>query len=152
MLAVGVAVAACGNDPYPGADTERKVVYLPFAEPPKTLDPQVAYSTTDHVVTGAVYDRLLEYHFLERPYRLIPGLARSVPSLEPRAGGHVAYRFDLRDDLRFTDDPCFALGGAGRATRQIPAAERAFSLMRIAAPPVDRPVGATFSHGVHFQD
>src|SRR5204863_720288 len=100
VLAVGMAVAACGNDPYPGADTDRKIVYLPFSEPPKTLDPQVAYSTTDHVVTGAVHDRLLEYHFLDRPYHLIPGLALAVPTPEPRAGGHVVYRCDLCDDVR----------------------------------------------------
>jgi len=152
VLAVGMAVAACGNDPYPGADTDRKVVYLPFSEPPKTLDPQVAYSTTDHVVTGAVHDRLLEYHFLDRPYRLIPGLALAVPTPEPRAGGHVVYRFDLRDDVRFVEDPCFALGGAGRRTRTVVADDVAFALMRIADPLVDSPVGSTFAHVVGFQE
>ena len=80
ILATSVVVAACGNDPYPGADSGKKVVYLAFDSPPKTLDPQVAYTTTDHVVTGAVNDRLLEYDYLARPYRLIPGLVRSVPA------------------------------------------------------------------------
>lgn len=149
-LAASLGVAACGNDPYPGAESDRKIVYVAFSEPPKTLDPQVAYSTADHAVTGAVYDRLLEYHYLERPYRLIPGLARAVPAAEPRAGRHVAYRFDLRDDLLFADDPCFALGGAGRTTRQVLAADVAFSLMRIADPGVDSPVASSFAHVVGF--
>jgi ABC-type transport system substrate-binding protein len=152
ILAAVLAGAACGNDPYPGADAARKVVYLAFSEAPKTLDPQVAYSTADHVVTGAVYDRLLEYHFLERPYRLIPGLVREVPSPETRGDGHVVYRFELRDDLQFADDPCFALGGAGRTTRRVTADDVAFALMRIADPAVDSPVASTFAHVVGFQD
>jgi ABC-type transport system substrate-binding protein len=151
-LVAGVAVVACGNDPYPGHDEEQKVLYLAFSEPPKTLDPQVAYATTDHVVTGPVYDKLLEYHLLERPYRLIPGLARAVPTPEPRPGGHVAYRFELRDDLEFADDPCFAIGGPGRTTRKVVADDVAFALMRIGDPLVDSPVGSTFAHVVGFQE
>jgi ABC-type transport system substrate-binding protein len=152
VVALAILVAACSNNPYPGADAERKVGYLAFSEAPKTLDPQVAYSTADHLVTGAVYDRLLEYHFLERPYRLIPGLARDVPAPEPRADGHVVYRFELREDLQFADDPCFALGGAGRTTRRVTAEDVAFALMRIADPAVDSPVASTFAHVVGFQD
>jgi len=151
-IAVAMGIAACGNDPYPGEDSDRKVLYLPFSEPPKTLDPQVAYSTSDHVVTGAVYDRLLEYHYLDRPYRLIPALARAVPSLEARDNGHVVYRFDLREDLLFADDACFALGAPGRSTRQVVADDVAFALMRIADPLVDSPVGTTFEHVVGFQE
>jgi oligopeptide transport system substrate-binding protein len=151
-LAASVAGAACGNDPYPGAETDAKIVYLAFSEAPKTLDPQVAYSTADHAVTGAVYDRLLEYHYLDRPYRLIPGLLREVPVPAPRADRHVVYRFDLRDDLRFADDPCFALGGDGRTTRQVLAADVAFSLRRIGDPAVDSPVGSSFAHVVGFAD
>jgi ABC-type transport system substrate-binding protein len=152
LALAAVAVAACSNDPYPGADADRKVVYLNFSEAPKTLDPQVAYSTSDHVVTGAVYERLLEYHFLDRPYRLIPGIAVAVPTPEPRAGGRVAYRFDLRDDVEYADDPCFALGGAGRTTRRVVADDVAFALARIADPLVESPVGSTFAHVVGFQD
>lgn len=151
-LAASVAGVACGNDPYPGPETDRKIVYVAFEQAPKTLDPQVAYSTADHIVTGAVYDRLLEYHYLERPYRLIPGLLRDVPAPQPRSDGHVVYRFDLRDDLRFVDDPCFALGGAGRTTRQVLAEDVAFSLMRIADPATDSPVASSFAHVVGFGD
>jgi ABC-type transport system substrate-binding protein len=152
ILAATVTVAACGNDPYPGADSGKKVVYLAFDSPPKTLDPQVAYTTTDHVVTGAVNDRLLEYAYLTRPYQLIPGIAREIPTPEPRADGHVLYRFHLRDDVRFVDDPCFGLGEPGRTTRAATAADVAFALMRIADPQVNSPVGSTFAHVVGFDE
>jgi len=151
VVLVGIAIG-CGNDPYPDADATKKIVYSAFSEPPKTLDPQVAYSTTDHVVTGAVYDKLLEYAFLERPYRLIPGLAREVPEPRPLPDGRVAYRFRLREDLLFEDDPCFALGAPGRTTRQVVAADVAFALMRIADPAVDSPVGSSFARVVGFRD
>src|SRR5690606_31462869 len=126
--------AACTNNPYPEADDHRKVLYAPFSEPPKTLDPAVAYSTADHIVTGKVYDTLLEYHYLKRPYELIPGLAEVVPEPEEQADGSVRYRFVLRPDLWFQKDPCFGLSGG--ETRRIVADDVAFELMRIADPVV----------------
>src|SRR5690348_1601019 len=89
-LAALLLVPGCTNDPYPDADRDKKVLYSSFSEAPKTLDPAVAYTTAEHVVTGSVYDTLLEYHFLKRPYELIPGLAEAVPTPEAQANGqHV---------------------------------------------------------------
>ena len=79
-LAIGAAaLGACTNNPYPDEDASKKVVYNTFVEAPKTLDPAVAYTTSAHAITGNIYDTLLEYHFLKRPYTLIPGLATEVP-------------------------------------------------------------------------
>ncbi len=137
-------LAACTNDPYPEEDATRKLLYVEFATPPKTLDPAVAYSVVDHSITGPVYETLLEYHFLLRPYTLIPGIATRIPEARPLPDGRVAYRFELRDDLLFQDDPCFALGGEQRTTRPVRAADVAFQLMRIADPEVTSPVVTTF--------
>src|SRR5689334_8100107 len=105
LLGAGAAVlVACTNNPYPNADEAAKALYVAFAQAPKTLDPQVAYTVIDHSVLGNVFDSLLEYAYLERPYRLIPGLAEAVPEPEPRPDGHVVYRFTLRPDLRFQTD------------------------------------------------
>ena len=143
-LLAPLALSACTNDPYPASDAGSKVFYQPFDEPPKTLDPQVAYSVVDHMVIGNVYDTLLEYHYLKRPYTLIPGQAEAVP--EARAEGRgVVYRFRLRPDLLFQDDPCFALGGADRRTRTVDAADALFALERIADPEVNSPVLETFA-------
>jgi ABC-type transport system substrate-binding protein len=133
-------LAGCTNNPYPDEDATRKIEYLAFQEPPKTLDPAVSYTTTDQVVIGPIYDTLLEYDYLARPYRLIPGLARDIP--EPkRRGDRVVYHFRLRDDLLFQDDSCFA----PRRTRQVTAADVAFSLMRVADPLVNSPVASFFA-------
>lgn len=151
VLAVSLVLGvACTNNPYPEKDDGKKVLYAQYHEPPKTLDPAVAYSTNDHVVTGKVYDTLLEYHYLKRPYELIPALAEAVPEPQERADGSTAYRFVLREDLWFQEDPCFSLSGG--ETRRILAQDFAFELMRIADPAVNSPVIDPFSNVRGFRD
>jgi ABC-type transport system substrate-binding protein len=135
-----VLAAACSNDPYPPEPAGTRTLYVPFAEAPKTLDPQVAYSVYDHDVLVNVYETALEYHYLRRPYELIPALVSDVPKPEPQPGGAVAYRFRIRRDVHFAADPCFRDG-----TRELRASDFAFSLMRIADPKVGSPVTATFA-------
>jgi ABC-type transport system substrate-binding protein len=144
-LAIGfAALVACTNNPYPDEDSTRKILYSDIAEPPRTLDPAVAYSTADHAVTGPVYETLLEYHFLKRPYMLIPGIATRVPEARPLPHQRVAYRFALREDLLFQDDDCFALSGEGLTTRPVRADDVVFQLMRLVDPEVNSPVVTTF--------
>lgn len=143
-LWVLVCLAACSNNPYPGADSDKKILYTSFSEPPKTLDPAVSYNTNEHVFTAQIMDTLVEYHYLERPYRLIPGLAREVPSPEAIDGTRVRYRFQLRDGLRFQDDACFELSQGSAAGRKIVAADVAFQLMRLADPDINSPVYQSF--------
>ncbi|MCU0669464.1 MAG: hypothetical protein MUF70_08945 [Myxococcota bacterium] len=115
----GLALAACSNDPYPGADGGARVLYVPYAEAPKTLDPQVAYSVYDHEVTANLYETALEYHYLKRPYELIPALVKEVPVPEPRRDGRIVYRFEVRRGMRYAADPCFALGAPGAQQRDV---------------------------------
>ncbi len=140
------AVVGCSNNPYPESDAHKKVVYDHFDEPPKTLDPAVAYTTAEHEVTGNVFDTLVEYHYLKRPYELIPALAQQVPKGEELADGKVRYVFELRPELVYQDDPCFALSGPGKRTRAISAHDFEFELMRIADPEVNSPVAEPFGN------
>jgi ABC-type transport system substrate-binding protein len=152
LALAGALALACTNNPYPDADARRGVYYTSFVEAPRTLDPAVSYTTNEHAITGNVYATLLEYHYLKRPYELIPGLAVAVPAAEPRAGGRVAYRFDLRAGALYQDDDSFARGGEGRRTREVVAEDVAFQLMRIADPAVNSPVIEPFSNLVGFRE
>jgi ABC-type transport system substrate-binding protein len=143
VLAASVTVA-CTNDPYPSEDKGARVLFVPYAQAPKTLDPQVGYSVYDHEVNANVYETLLEYHYLKRPYELIPALAIAVPAPQPLADGRVAYHFELRRGVLFARDPCFTLDGDGRDQRELVAADFVFALQRIADPKVGSPVLATF--------
>ena len=151
-LGACMAAAGCTNNPYPQADRDQKVLYSSFHDPPKTLDPAVAYTTAEHVITGNVYDTLLEYHYLARPYRLIPGLAVSVPKGQDLPDGKQIYRFQLRPGVLFHTDPCFPPDAAGRRTREVTAADLAFALARIADPAVNSPVIGSFAQIEGFAD
>jgi ABC-type transport system substrate-binding protein len=151
-LAGCLAVLGCTNNPYPDADRDEKVLYSSFNEAPKTLDPAVAYSTAEHIITGNVYDTLLEYHYLERPYRLIPGLAEAVPEPRQTPDGRQAYRFKIRQGVLFHADPCFAASQPGRQTREVTAADFAFALARVADPAVNSPVISSFAQVLGFAD
>ena len=72
------------------------MLYSSFREAPRSLDPAVAYDTGAHAITGSVYDTLLEYHYLKRPYELIPGLATDLPTQRPGQAGYTVYGFSLR--------------------------------------------------------
>ena len=154
-LAVGfglLGLGGCGNNPYPGADDTLKVRYGALPETPKTLDPAVSYTTLEHAITANVYDTLLEYHYLKRPYELIPGLASEVPEPRELWGGRVSYLFRVRPGVRFAEDPCFELGEPGTKTREVLAGDFAFELERIADPAVTSPVIATFAKIEGFRE
>ena len=152
LLAACLLLPGCGNNPYPEADKDKKVLYSSFNEAPKTLDPAVAYTTAEHVITGNVYDTLLEYHFLDRPYRLIPGLALDVPKPEEGPEGRQTYRFRIRPGILFHADPCFPPDAGGRRTREVTAADFAFALARIADPAVNSPVISSFAEVLGFKE
>ena len=77
LLATG-----CGkvwNEPYPAADAARNIYYSAFVERPKHLDPAVSYAEDEGRFTQQVYEPPLQYHYLERPYRLVPLTAAEMP-------------------------------------------------------------------------
>ncbi len=151
-VCVILALMGCTNDPYPSADHQKKILYTSFTEAPKTLDPAVAYTTAASVVTGNVFDTLVEYHYRIRPFKLIGGLAKKLPVGEPTGDGRTVYRFELRDGIEYHEDPCFPPNPelAGRRTRGVRASDVAFELMRIADPKINSPVVSNFKVVIGF--
>ncbi len=147
-LACGWLCAACNNSPYPESDARLAIRYRAQTSVPKTLDPAISYDASTHQILVNLYEPPLEYHYLKRPYQLIPGLLLEVPRPEARPGGRVRYALQLRPDLRFQDDPCFeALGSAlpGERTRALVASDLAFAIARHADPEVASPVAEIFA-------
>lgn len=140
--------SSCSNTPYPGVDSELgNIYYSSFREPPKNLDPQVSYTTSDGLFLTLCYERLLGYRYLERPVELIPELAVEVPKAEPLTGpgGEVVgirYPFEIHSGVHFIDDPCFP-GGKGR---ELKASDLEFVFKRVADPAVNCPVFQSFSY------
>lgn len=67
---------ACGegvwNNPYPAGDDEKNILYSSFDSRPKHLDPVRSYSANEYAIIGNIYEPPLQYHYLKRPYTLVP--------------------------------------------------------------------------------
>jgi hypothetical protein len=56
-------------------------LYSSFAERPKHLDPARAYSSNEYTFIAQIYEPPLQYHYLKRPYQLIPLTASQMPQV-----------------------------------------------------------------------
>lgn len=144
VLASALALSGCDNNPYADNSVDRKVIYTTFVQAPRTLDPAVAYTTAANAIVSAVYDPLLQYHFLKRPYELIGALATEVPRAELRDDGGTTYVFRLRQGLHFAEDESFGAFTDGIVTREVTARDAMFALQRLADPVVGSPVISNF--------
>ncbi len=131
LLVLTSLLSACGrdwNNPYPGEGGEASVVYSAFAERPKHLDPARSYSSNEVEFTGQIYEPPLQYHFLKRPYTLIPLTAAGVPvpAFYDQAGQRLpddapsaliarsVYEIRIRPGILYQPHPAFARDEAGR--------------------------------------
>ncbi len=137
LLASGLT--ACGNSPYPPGAAEANTLYTAFTErSPRHLDPVASYWNQDTPYTHSIYEPLLAYHYLKRPYTLIPRLALAVPEpvfkdAQGRTLGADApdarvaesvYEIDIRPGVRFQPHPAFARDAQGRFRYHGPHAEK----------------------------
>src|SRR5215813_578112 len=117
-----VVLSACTNNPYRSSEAGRNIYYDTFHEEPKHLDPARAYSSDEYLFINQIYEPVVQYHYLQRPYTLVPLTAMSVPSpqlydndgqlLPPDARdedvAHVVYEIKLRPGVQYQDHPSFA--------------------------------------------
>lgn len=125
------SLAGCGqpwNAPYPAAEVESNVLYAAFTDRPKHLDPAQSYTDDEITFTAQIYEPPLQYHYLKRPYELIPGTLEQVP--QPRffdaqgrelpadapveAIAESVYELRLLRGIRYQPHPAFALDGEGK--------------------------------------
>ncbi len=121
-------VAASWNNPYPEEDAGKNILYSAFRERPKTFDPARAYSSNEYLFIAQIYEPPFQYHYLKRPYTLIPLTADSVPApvyLDrqgrrlPRHAASAAiafsvYEIRIRPGILYQPHPAFARDADGR--------------------------------------
>jgi hypothetical protein len=81
-LAAALLLSACDatwNDPYPAADAGGNVLYTAFTDRPKHLDPAQSYTEDEITFTAQIYEPPLQYHYLRRPYELVPATVERLP-------------------------------------------------------------------------
>jgi oligopeptide transport system substrate-binding protein len=93
----------------------------------RTFDPARAADVASAQAVSRVYEGLLQYAYLDRPYRVEPLLAEALPEVSPDG---LIYTFQIRRGIHFQDDPCFtASGGRGR---ELAAEDFIYSIKRLA--------------------
>lgn len=128
---LAVLVCACSgnpwNSPYPAADAEKNILYAAFAERPKHLDPVQSYSSNEILFTAQIYEPPLQYHYLKRPYELIPATATKMPEVHyfdekgARLGDNVdagqiaftIYEISIKSGIHYQPHPAFARDSQG---------------------------------------
>jgi oligopeptide transport system substrate-binding protein len=117
VLALGAVVGCSDGVDEPASTTaadepaaSQKVFYGLRRSAHKNLDPIKQFDQASSEILMNVYDTLLTYHYLKRPYELVPLLLEKMPEKQPDG---VTYTFTLKKGVHFSDDECFA-GGKGR--------------------------------------
>lgn len=124
-----VALSACSDhmaSPHPAGAAAENALYTAFTgRSPKTLDPTSSYSSDETPFTHHIYEPPLQYHYLKRPYELIPSSLAAVPQpVWLNAQGkpvhkaeHAAfseYTLVLKPHIAFAPHPALAVDAAGK--------------------------------------
>ena len=125
-------LTSCGdgtwNNPYSAAEKYQNTFYSAFSLRPKHLDPAQSYSSNEVVFTGQIYEPPLQYHYLKRPYTLVPLSATEVPRpyFENAQGQRLpddapreqiafsVYEIHIRPGIRYQPHPAFAKDANGQ--------------------------------------
>jgi ABC-type transport system substrate-binding protein len=125
-------LTACGdawNNPYPAREAAENVLYSAFIDRPKHLDPALCYTEDEYAFITQIYAPPLQYHYLKRPYALVPAMAERVPEPEfyDAQGRRLpanapleqvaesVYELTLKPGQRYQPHPAFARDAAGNA-------------------------------------
>jgi oligopeptide transport system substrate-binding protein len=159
LLVLAVLAGGCSgvwNDPYPASDRGKNILYSAFTERPKHLDPVQSYTEDEARFTQQVYEPPLQYHYLKRPYQLVPLTALEVPKAVPAPGGGVTYTIRIRPGIRYQPHPAFVPENLslsrGRVaaldspyqlalgTRELTADDYIYEIKRLASPRLHSPI------------
>jgi ABC-type transport system substrate-binding protein len=79
VSACAALLAACNNSPWPENAASQNTIYSAMIEnTPRHLDPTASYWSNDTLVTYQVYEPPYGYHYLKRPFELVPKSAENV--------------------------------------------------------------------------
>lgn len=115
------------NNPYPASDAGKSILYTAFTERPKHLDPARSYSENEYEFLAQIYAPPLQYHYLKRPYELVPLAASEMPTVHfldknrcllpsDVAAEKIAfsvYEIHIKPNMRYQPHPALARDAQG---------------------------------------
>lgn len=137
-IAVLVVLQAVGcggapwNSPYTVAELRGNVLFSAFDTRPKHLDPARSYAANEYAFIGQIYEPPLQYHYLKRPYTLIPNTVEAIPramfydskgrrlpnDTPPQNVAYTVYEIHLIPGIRYQPHPAFAVDTVGQPLYQ----------------------------------
>jgi peptide/nickel transport system substrate-binding protein len=137
LSATAVALAllgflgGCGgpwNNPYPARERGQNILYSAFVERPKHLDPVQSYAENEYVFISQIYMPPLQYHYLRRPYELVPFGATEIPravyldadgrrlpdSAPAERVAFSVYDIRIKQGVMYQPHPAFAVDETGK--------------------------------------
>lgn len=116
------------NNPNPTAKAGEIVYYSSFSLRPKHLDPARSYSTDEGLFVDQIYEPPLQYHYLKRPYELIPLTLESMPretyldanrevlpsTAAANSIAYTRYTLTLKKGIQYQPHPAFAKNEDGQ--------------------------------------
>ncbi len=123
-LIVCTAFYGCGWHRTPH-DDDQSVLHLSLVTKVQTLDSGNLRDVYGMTVAGNIYEPLYEYHYLKRPYEIIPLLADGMPDISE---DKLTYTIRIKQGIQYQDDPCFPEGKG----RHVTAHDFVYALKRIA--------------------
>jgi ABC-type oligopeptide transport system substrate-binding subunit len=132
IIAVCLSLTACSNKPsnYPHGKftSDENIFYSSFDEQPKTLDPARSYSEDSAVFLAQVIEPPLQYHYLKRPYQLIPLTVSRMPEITYLDANHqplptntapekiafTLYKISIQPGIYYQPHPALAKDAQGQ--------------------------------------
>lgn len=122
-------LAACNNNPWPADAAASNTLHTAVIEnSPRHLDPTASYWNNDTPYTYQIYEPLYGYHYLKRPFQLVPKTAAAVakPYFVDKNGQRLpddapsdlvaesVYDVPIKPGIRYQPHPAFAMDEQGR--------------------------------------
>lgn len=129
VLGLVSTLVGCNNSPYPEGAAEQNTIYTAFNErSPRYLDPTSSYSSNETPYTYQIYEPLYGYHYLKRPYTLVPKTVEDVvhPQYIGKQGQKLGedapadqiaesvYTLKIRPGILYAPHPAFAKDDKGQ--------------------------------------
>ena len=158
------------NNPYSDSERFDNTLYSSFSSRPKHLDPARSYSSDEWTFIQSVYETPLQYHYLKRPYSLIPGVLEymptvhyynengdEIPASNRQSAAFSEYILQIKPEVMYQNHPAFVqknltlsddeLGNISQlsdfsktATRELVASDFVHQIKRLANPKLHSPI------------